>query len=346
MAPAPLYQPLPVRREDIRRRSLPLSAISSENDTVVPAIANAISSDHEPNIRTPNVNSSENQALLSPSNLVTKKRPNHDEVLLNELDITSVISYDEGQAVKGPPTPNSAGNLRETHPRQCLNWLPYTLRIPFLLVLFALSVALALVAILLSWISSKRDGLGDNNQTSILLFGWRFTPTLVVVLFVILETLLLNDARRTEVFARLSNPSASANASSTVLSVRGHWWSDPLDAMSSKRNGGLRSRVLLFASIMNIVGSFILSPLSAAFLSVEPTQISLNAEFSTLRSISSATAAVSPDDETYFKAISALIVNLTTSVWLTDDYAIVPFWLADLSQPPLGASIPVTPQNW
>jgi hypothetical protein len=341
MAPAPKYQALPVLREDIRRRSLPLSAIQ-------PATEAVISSVHEQNISSPKARSSETQAFLSPPNPVpTKKNYNHEDHRLSEQDITSVISYDEGRSIQGQPNPNPdwKGKLRESHLRR-LNWLPYTHRIPFLSTLFALSIALALVAILLSWVSSTRDGLGDDNKTSILLFGWRFAPTLVVVLFVILETLLLNDARRTEVFARLSNPPASANASSTVLSVRGHWWSDPFDAMSSKRNGGLRSQVLLFASVMNIIGSFVLSPLSAAFLSVEPTQISRESQFTTLYSISSATTAVSPDDETYFKAISALVVNLTTSVWLTDDYAIVPFWPAELTQPPLGATIPVTPQNW
>jgi hypothetical protein len=97
---------------------------------------------------------------------------------------------------------------------------------------------------------------------------------------------------------------------------------------------------------MNMIGSFVLSPLSAAFLSIEPTEMSSYATFTTLRSISNATAAVSPDDETYFRSVSAQVVNLTTSVWLTDEYAIVPFWPARLSLAPLGATVSGTAQNW
>ena len=345
MTPATRYQALPIAFDEAGRQSLAVNAVYSENDPTLSASASAISSEHEPSLWGTKAKSPENQAFLSPSHFLSKKVPSPEGTLVNGKDITSDLSFDEGTRTRDIPT-QLPENIVRNFDTSTYTWLPYTLRQPFLFALFALSIALALVTILLSWISSRRNGLGDDNRTSILLFGWRSSPTLVIVLFVILETLLLNDARRTEVFARLSNHSASANAPSTLLAGRFHWWNDPLEAVSLKRNGGLRSQVLLYAAIMNVIGSFVLSPLSAAFLSVEPTQMSQHAVFVTLPSLSNATTAVSPDDETYFKSISALVVNLTTSVWLTKDYAIVPFWPADLSKAPLGATVPVIAQNW
>jgi uncharacterized membrane protein len=225
-------------------------------------------------------------------------------------------------------------------------WLPVTLRVPYLLVLFFIPLILAVVILLLCYESSRHSGLGSDNGTSGLLFGWRFTPTLVAVLFVVLETFLLKDIRRTEVFARLSNRTGSS-ALSTILQAPGHWWNDPVVALSRRRNGGSRSLVLFWASIMTIVGSLILSPLSAAFLSSEPTQVSVASTFLTIPSTSATTQAMTPNDETLFRTVAAMVLNFKTSMWLTDDYAVIPFWPISESVAPLGATITMSGNlNW
>ncbi|KUJ07862.1 uncharacterized protein LY89DRAFT_789522 [Mollisia scopiformis] len=225
------------------------------------------------------------------------------------------------------------------------SWRPTTLGGIYLFLLGFISTALAIVVILLTWLSWSRSGLGDDNGTSILLFGWRFTPTLVAVLIVILESLLIEDVRRTEVFSRLSSPSPE-NAATTVLLGSRSWWHDPMDALSRRKNGGRWSQTLFYAAFMNIIGSFVLSPLSAAFFSSELTLMSQSIEFATFKSIQNSTFSISPDDETYFRSVSALVLNLSTSVWLTDNYAITPFWPTTLNEVPLGATVPEASQNW
>ena len=98
---------------------------------------------------------------------------------------------------------------------------------------------------------------------------------------------------------------------------------------------------------MTIVGSLILSPLSAAFLSSEPTQVSVASTFSTIPSTIATTQAMTPNDETLFRTVAAMVLYFKTSVWLTDNYAVIPFWPTSESVAPLGATITTTGNvNW
>ncbi|CZR68661.1 uncharacterized protein PAC_18560 [Phialocephala subalpina] len=323
----------------VKRRPLP-SSFESHSDRV-----SAISS-NDATIWSPNFDGPENEPFIhSPASGITGASPLESKdatistLKVSALDITST-TYETLSHTPVKESPYAIDQTLVSH-----DWIPYTLRLSYLLILGIISTALAVIIILLTWLSWSRSGLGDDNGSSILLFGWRFTPTLVAVLFVILETLLLEDVRRTEVFARLSSP-CPGNAATTVLATSRSWWNDPIDALSRKKNGGLLSQTLFYAAIMNIVGSFVLSPLSAAFLSSELTPMSERSTFRTFQSIQNATLPISPDDETYFKTVSALVLNLSTSVWLTDNHTITPFWTSTLSEAPLGATVPETPQNW
>jgi hypothetical protein len=77
---------------------------------------------------------------------LSKKVSGADGYLVNEEDITSIPSLDEGAGTKDPSAARI--DFRESD-ATAFTWLPYTLRKAYLFALFALSIALALVVILL-----------------------------------------------------------------------------------------------------------------------------------------------------------------------------------------------------
>ena len=130
-----------------------------------------------------------------------------------------------------PQPPNGA--VQHVSAASRYNWLPYSLKWPYLLALVLTSFALSATVSVLTWYSIVNRGLGSDTTSTVLLFGWRFSPTLVAVLYVLLETTLLTDVRRTEVFAKLARQKASS-ASSTILHPGRSWWDDPRDALRKR----------------------------------------------------------------------------------------------------------------
>ena len=101
-------------------------------------------------------------------------------------------------------------------------WLPYTMRPGYLLLLALLSTGLEVIVLVLTWLSTINKGLSTNNNSIALLFGWRFGPTLVAVTYSIFVSLLLQDVKRTESFASLSQEKSSF-AKYTLLRSGGFW---------------------------------------------------------------------------------------------------------------------------
>lgn len=224
-------------------------------------------------------------------------------------------------------------------------WLPYTLRPGYLLFLITVSMSLGITVLMLTWHSTANEGLTIANNSIALLFGWRFAPTLFAVIYNLLESLLLQDVKRTESFARLSHDESSL-AKYTLLRSSSFWWNDPGDALSKHRSNGKRSWTLFWSSIANILGFLVISPLSAALLSVQDKSITRKAEFSTMLVPHKTALNMTADDETYLRSTSALLHNLKTSAWLSNDYAILPFWPTNTENIPLGATLARTPQTW
>src|ERR1700722_5056064 len=219
----------------------------------------------------------------------------------------------QGALVSLPGLKDDAmATFRQDYSQRPCNWLPFTLRWPYLLTLFITSLGLGSAVGMLTWFSAINNGLSTDNGSAVFLFGWRFSPTLVAVLYVLLETLLVNDVRRTEIFARLSGPKG-ASATSTLLQVSRSWWNDPGDALSKGRNNGKRSWALFWASVANILGMLIISPLSAGLLSPQGIQITKTAGFSHIGAFYTTPFETSADDTTCVRAISGLTLNLSTS---------------------------------
>lgn len=107
MTSATRYQAVPGASNMIRRKSLAVSAVTSDNDTNVPA-ATAVSSVHQLSPWRANANSPENQALLGPSYPTSKKGSNPEINFVDEVDITaSVLASNDGRPSKEPRAPLS-----------------------------------------------------------------------------------------------------------------------------------------------------------------------------------------------------------------------------------------------
>ena len=168
---------------------------------------------------------------------------------------------------------------------------------------------------------------------------------MVAVLYALAITTLINDVKRTEAFANLSKPNGSSALSSLFISA-GFWWEDPIKALSKKGNNGRRSWTLLWVSIANVMAILVISPLSSGLLSPSEVQVPQRTDFFRLDIPSSLTPLNTTTHETYFRTISSVVQNLTTSAWLSDTYAVLPFWPADFDKVPFGATLTTAAQQW
>ena len=88
-----------------------------------------------------------------------------------------------------------------------------------------MSLILGIALACICWYSKKNHGLGQDDGSSAILFGWRFTPTLVAVFYTQMVVILFEDSKRTEPFARLANaPPGGAAAYGTILQTPKAWY--------------------------------------------------------------------------------------------------------------------------
>ena len=264
------------------------------------------------------------------------RRPSESGSQFPLLDFQSVASNTEATNVK-----------KTTHTKRLTpcTWLPLTLRWPFMMILSISALVLGIVTIILTNYSVQNFGICDYNESTGFHFAWRFLPTIVAVLYALAITSLANDVKRTEAFAKLSKTHGSSAMSSLFISS-GHWWEDPVKALSREVNDGRRSWTLLWVSLANIMAFLLVSPLSSGLLSLNEVQLPRRSDFLRLEIPTPLTPVNTTTDETYFRTISSLVQNLTTSAWLTENYATLPFWPADFDQVPFGASVTTAGQQW
>ncbi|KAH6683362.1 hypothetical protein B0J14DRAFT_556608 [Halenospora varia] len=234
--------------------------------------------------------------------------------------------------------------IPHTRSEQICGWLPKALRWPFMMFLFLLTLGLGALVLGLTLLSERENGIGADQGTSIFLFGWRFTPTLIAVIYTLLVMAMVNDIKRTEVFARLSKPE-SASAASTIFYKPRMFWFDTYDSLKKRRNNGHRNWALFWASLINFFGLLIISPFSAALLSPQQVFVARDATFSKLNPYLSAPLNLTTDDSIFFRTISSVLENTTTSAWLSNEYAVLPFWPSD-SDIPLGAVLSDRKGQW
>ncbi|KAF2125155.1 hypothetical protein P153DRAFT_390003 [Dothidotthia symphoricarpi CBS 119687] len=186
------------------------------------------------------------------------------------------------------------------------------------------SLAFGTTILVLVWFSQRHYGLGTDDGSSIILFGWRFTPTLLAVIYTQMTVILFEDVKRTEPFARLAKaPSDGASASGTVLYQS---MSVFFDVTFKRKSVGKTSWCLIFAAFVNTLAMLAISPLSSALLTSEEVIIPRTIEFSRIVPRDGVQLPLVANRETYFRTIGALMRNVSTSAWITDSSLTLPFW--------------------
>lgn len=218
---------------------------------------------------------------------------------------------------------------------EAFDWQPYTLKQPFLYLLTVSTIALLIILLSLQWYSITHHGIGSDDGSSLILLGWRFTPSVLAVLYVQMTAMLLNDVKRTEPLARMAKDGGGP-AKYTIWKVPGAWWTALADGFSKKKNRGHWSWVLIAASIINVIGFLATSPLSASLLESTDILVSSKVEFSTLLPWAHSPLQLSMGIETYLRVIGHLLQNTSTSAWITDNFYVVPFWPKGAPEMPVG----------
>ncbi|KAJ5735058.1 uncharacterized protein N7483_000183 [Penicillium malachiteum] len=224
------------------------------------------------------------------------------------------------------------------------SWVPYTFTHIFLAILSLSSLALCLITFLLWWISSTHYGLGPDNGSSAMLFGWRYSPTMIAVIYVQMTAVLFEDVKRTEPFARLARPEGSS-APTSILKTPGAWWNALYDGFAKKKNGR-RSWVLVCATLVNILGFMGISSLSSAYLFSDDVVVPKSTDFLTLSPAFNSPLPIDADRATHFRTIANLLQNVSTSPWITDEYTILPFWPSSLQDAPITSLPSTSSQTW
>lgn len=225
-------------------------------------------------------------------------------------------------------------------------WIPFTFRWYFLLIPTLLSVSFGIIIVLLVRSSGHNHGLGGDDGSSAILFGWRFTPTLLAVLYTQLTVILFEDAKRTEPHARLTKaPVTGASAYGTVLQTPRAWWAILMDVVVRRNVIGRTSWCLACAALVNVFAVLFISPLSSALLTSEEVSIPTPMEFFRMTTKDKVRLPIDDSRETYLRTMAALLRNVSTSAWITDSAITLPIWpLTEQGQ--FGSSVQSAFSSW
>lgn len=268
------------------------------------------------------------------------------EFLANEGGRLQAHQIPEG-SFGTPPPESTESETSGQNPCAARNfsWLPLTLKWPFMLCLSVLSFGLAALVFALTIFSVRNNGLGDEDSSAILFFGWRFSPTLVAVMYSLLLTSLLLDIRRTEPYSRLSREKGASGLASILFSLDQFWWTDLVAALPRNSDGGKTSWPYLLATVGNVLGFLVIVPLSSALMDPASIPISEVTSFNQL-DFRPRTQGPMVDDNTYFRVTSSYLLGVSTSAWVTEKYVIAPFWPSNLEDTPFGPTLASQPQEW
>jgi len=252
-------------------------------------------------------------------------------------------TVDEAEETSYAPHPAEPSAGRQAKVNNSF-WRPSTLRWPILLSAFIIALALGLIVIFLLVYSAVHDGLGPDDGSSAILFAWRFLPTLMTVLYAILTTMMFNDARRTEPFAQMSHVLGASSASS-ILKEPGQWWSLLGHSLKRHENHGTFNYYLLAIVLVNVISSLLINTLSSALLQSQPVGLISKVSFTRYETTEDHPISMAANDLVYFRTIGNILQNLTTSAWLTDKYAVVPFSPSSATVS-LGTALTGKAQQW
>ncbi|KAI4939211.1 uncharacterized protein J4E92_000495 [Alternaria infectoria] len=278
---------------------------------------------------------SENETLLS-SRASTALSGAIDDHPLDEPQIRNFDDTHERECNTKYPKllcPTFSDELKAKFQDQSLrtstDWVPYTLRRPYLITLSLASLILSTVLAALSWHSYKNHGLGDEDGSTGLLIGWRYTPTIVAIFFTQAVVQVAEDVKRTEAYARMAGPE-SIEAKFTLFYLPKVWWKSIFVGFSRKRSGGHRRWNLALSSLAAGISVLSISTFSSSvfvakeILYQEDVQLQRYAAGQTIGEDLSP-IQLSPRRDTYLRTISGYLFNVSTSIWSSNSQVIVPF---------------------
>lgn len=207
------------------------------------------------------------------------------------------------------------------------NWYPFTLRWYFLLLPIVLSLAFGISVICLHLYSRSHHGLGRDDGSFMVLFAWRFLPTLIAVLYTQITVIIFEDVKRTEPFARLaSSPASGTSAYGTLLQSPKSWWGILYDMTFKRKKMGKTGWSLVFALFVHILALLAISPLSSALLATEEVFVPQTVDFTRSTPTGNSQVSMNGTRETYMRIMANMTRNMSNSAWTSDESFTLPFW--------------------
>jgi hypothetical protein len=267
----------------------------------------------------------------------------NESASLRQLSLDDALSSLQTTAVATDGQEFFAGGVQARPTRA--RWLPVALRWPYLCTVLCITVIILAAIVALHVTSKLHSGLGDDDGSNGTYFLSRFLPTLVAVSYVFSTSVILDDIKRSEPYARLSS-SAGAPTTNTLFWVAGAWWTTLYESLPNRRRRQGFSCAMFCAALVVILGFLILSPFSSTFLVTQDVVFSEDRTFGQLPLSSRLPIQATASSTTYFRTIGNILQNVTTSAWITEKYAVLPFWPAGQATEPMGAFVGLGNEVW
>ncbi|KAJ8115377.1 hypothetical protein OPT61_g2973 [Boeremia exigua] len=214
----------------------------------------------------------------------------------------------------------------DTNERHILTpWLPYTLRQSYLAPLGILALVLVIVLAVLCAYSLRHDGLGADNGSVGVFVARRYVPTIIAVLITLAITMIADDVKRTEAFARMASRQP-VTADHTLFYSPKVWWKSTFHALSRSRNGGHRSWILSLSSLAAGISVLAISTLSSSVFVTKEVLLRSSTQLQRYVPQQNGSISLLPRRDTYTRAISGFLYNASTSLWVSDSHVILPFF--------------------
>jgi hypothetical protein len=200
------------------------------------------------------------------------------------------------------------------------------LRRVFLSSLAVVSRVVSITLLVLTTYSSRHHGLRDDDDSVGLFFARRYVPTIIAVFFTLAITMVAEDVKGTEAFARMANPKPVA-ADYTLFYVPKVWWKSVRDGLSPKQNGGHRRWVLSLSSLAAGISILSVSAFSSSIFTMQEIVIQTEAQLQLYEAQQDGSIDLQPRRYTYSRTLSGFLYNTSTSPWVSDSYIVLPFAL-------------------
>jgi hypothetical protein len=197
------------------------------------------------------------------------------------------------------------------------------------------SVTLSITLAVLCWVSARNDGLRKDIKSVGLLAARRYLPTILVVLFTQVLSMISEDIKRTVPFARLARFGMyRIDMKHTISYVPKPWWKTLRKGLAKNRNGGRVGWVLVFSSLATGISLLTISTLSSSLLATESVVLKSSPNLKRFALGQDEKTPLIPSREAYSNTTSRFLFNVSTSMWVSDFKVTLPFGPPDLETYP------------